>query len=439
MSVNVMDIPKDIDMGKLGKILKRKRKEMGLRIEDVADSLLSPAMVSLIERGKLTQITSKVEYFCEKLHIDLCNITELENEEDDHEDIIYHQLISAEHLLDLHKLDTDLALKIITNLEITEKHPFYNYLLLLKAKGCIKRGQISKAIPHLRQCIECSPTEDDMNIKATAYSNLALCYYLSNDLEQALTLVKEGLKNFILDGARQYLYYNLQVDEIIYLEKLGRKHEAFYKLQPLFEQKEKLTLDAKLNLYEFYGNTLMEGNTHKACDILSQGLEVARKNNNTHRTVELSVQLGKAYELLQKREIAETYYELALKLEKNLDYKAFLIDAYVARGKIFLQDNDTKQAEIYFLKGLKIGLEYDEKLRLYEVYQSLGTLMVTMNNSQKAIDYFEKGMEIAEHLRMNHLKEKMIVSLIDCYKQIGNHERELYLLTILYETKKGAL
>ena len=55
----------------IGELLRKRRKELGLRLEDLADDFISPSTISNIERGITYVNEEKVRYIAEKLNVNL--------------------------------------------------------------------------------------------------------------------------------------------------------------------------------------------------------------------------------------------------------------------------------------------------------------------------------------------------------------------------------
>ncbi|QKI81425.1 helix-turn-helix domain-containing protein [Kroppenstedtia eburnea] len=61
----------------MGEIIRKVRKEKGLRLQELADNNISPATISNIERGRSGVKFDKIEYLFEKLDIHMDKLTEL--------------------------------------------------------------------------------------------------------------------------------------------------------------------------------------------------------------------------------------------------------------------------------------------------------------------------------------------------------------------------
>lgn len=75
---------KVLDIHEIGGIIRKVRKERGLRLEDLADDNISPATISNVERGVSHVKMEKVYYILEKLGIPMDQLPEfLLRERDD--------------------------------------------------------------------------------------------------------------------------------------------------------------------------------------------------------------------------------------------------------------------------------------------------------------------------------------------------------------------
>ncbi|SFX35708.1 Tetratricopeptide repeat-containing protein [Thermoactinomyces sp. DSM 45891] len=428
-------------MAALGKVFARKRKKLDLNQADIADETISAGMISHIENGKLKTISPKVMYLADKMGVDLSKIEDeisalIKPNGQIADIVVHHQLLRCEFLVNQQDIESHCIKNILNMIELDKENQHYPYFLLLNGKVYRKKGGISKAISYFERCISLCPDDDFLNIKATAYGDLAVCHYLNSDIKQAVVTVRKGIDSFVGQGERSYLFFNLQVDEIIYLEKLGLTNKILPKIEAMLKHKKEIDIESRLNLFEIYGRILLGNSPKEAINVLSEGLNLSLKNGSPERIVDLSIQLGQAYKLIGSRELAENYYQLALDLEDTLTtYKSVISGAYIELGKLHVQDGNTEAAEKLYLKALKIGKKHNDKIRVFDAHLTLGSLKLSQNDISAATSYFESGLEAAIFLKMDNLVEKVIVPLMECMRILGHDARVLDLVGILAQVK----
>lgn len=64
------------------------------------------------------------------------------------------------------------------------------------------------------------------NIHANAYNQLAKLSYYQNNFEQALIYTNQGINQFVKNGKQKHLWYSLNMNKAVYLERLGYNGEA---------------------------------------------------------------------------------------------------------------------------------------------------------------------------------------------------------------------
>ncbi|WP_044641037.1 helix-turn-helix domain-containing protein [Risungbinella massiliensis] len=68
---------KKLALHEMGEVIRKVRKERGLRLEDLSDDNISPATVSNIERGVAHVSPEKITYLLEKLDLSMHKIPDM--------------------------------------------------------------------------------------------------------------------------------------------------------------------------------------------------------------------------------------------------------------------------------------------------------------------------------------------------------------------------
>lgn len=119
-------------MPEIGGIIRRVRKEKGLRLEDVADENISPATVSNLERGVSHVKQEKMYYLLDKLGISIDKLPELIIDQKEELERGKFNLFTIESLRD--NGFPELALEKLNQMQLEDQHPLAAYAYLIKGK-----------------------------------------------------------------------------------------------------------------------------------------------------------------------------------------------------------------------------------------------------------------------------------------------------------------
>lgn len=129
---------KTVELQEIGEIIRKIRKQRGLRLEDLADNNISPATISNIERGVPHVSMDKALYLLDKLKIETSQIPFLLMEEENELRNVELELEMVESLWKLKQYDK--AMDKIEHLNLEDNHPLAATAAYLKGKCFVKRG-----------------------------------------------------------------------------------------------------------------------------------------------------------------------------------------------------------------------------------------------------------------------------------------------------------
>ncbi|MFS8514779.1 MAG: helix-turn-helix domain-containing protein, partial [Planifilum fulgidum] len=89
-----------LEIREIGEVIRKVRKERGMRLEDLADEHISPATISNIERGVPHVSKDKVNYVLDKLGLSLDRLPEMMTREQKKLEDIRLQLTAVESLIE---------------------------------------------------------------------------------------------------------------------------------------------------------------------------------------------------------------------------------------------------------------------------------------------------------------------------------------------------
>lgn len=113
---------KQLALHEIGEVIRKVRKDRGLRLEDLADENISPATVSNIERGVAHVSPEKISYLLEKLNLPMRKLPEMLMKEQEKLKKVKFELLSIATLRRIGLIDE--ALKRLDALNLDENNPF---------------------------------------------------------------------------------------------------------------------------------------------------------------------------------------------------------------------------------------------------------------------------------------------------------------------------
>lgn len=202
------------NLQEIGALLRKLRKEQGMRLEDVADENISSATVSNIERATGKYKLDRVIYLLKKFEIEEELLAILSQEKDSRRSMKY-RIEAIETYLKLRK--DSVALEKIEEIKISDHHVYAPWLYYLKGK-CLRRlGRLPQSDSSFLHAIKL--TEDASkwdNIEAACYLELGYTMYSKrNDLEKALVYTEKGIDSFMENGNSQY---SKLIGKMIYIQ-----------------------------------------------------------------------------------------------------------------------------------------------------------------------------------------------------------------------------
>ncbi|SEN46207.1 helix-turn-helix transcriptional regulator [Lihuaxuella thermophila] len=411
-----------MDRKKIGMLLRKKRKESGLRQKDLADRQISPATISSIERGIENVHPDKIEYLAGKLGVDLEDSPALCNREQQQEELFLLRLRSIEHDIDLNHPNRGLARLREIDLKGYEQHAYYIHYL--KAKAYFRKDNRKKAKSHFVQAIDLIDKTNlfETNIKANSYNDLARISYYENNMKGALEYTEQGLKSFVEGGDREVSQHYLQMTKAICLEKLDRLDEAKKSIELLMEQQNSIkSIDVILNMYETYASILKKQQQfNEAIRYAMEGIEIAKINKKHDRLLDLWTILASIYHKLKEFEKAEICFFTALDLKDEvtkLKKENLLIDTYAEQGTMYLTQGKYDLAKKALEEAVRIGDKTKDARRTIRALVSLGDFYLQQHMPREAVLHLEKALKLTEKHGFEIQELDVLFRLCQCYKE----------------------
>lgn len=132
--------------------------------------------------------------------------------------------------------------------------------------------------------------------------------------------------------------------------------------------------------------------------ILQAALLASQRSDNQAKESIYLGNLGSAYHLMGDRQQAACFYELSLKLDRQLqDHKGECTDL-ANLGQICLEQGETGQAAGYYRQQLAIALELGDLRKEADALSSLGKTCLAAGEPGEAMDYFQQSLQAYRHV-----------------------------------------
>ncbi|RAL25596.1 helix-turn-helix domain-containing protein [Thermoflavimicrobium daqui] len=413
------------DRKKSGELLRKIRKDHGYTIENLADDYISASTISNIERGNPYVSIEKINYYAEKLDVNLEQLSNLMTKEKKNEKKYRLQLMSIENMIDLVDPNAGLAkLRQMSSDCFSHCPGMINYL---KGKSYYRKNKEKAETYFLKaiQQVEQQPILEKSNIKPICYNELGTIYFYKHELEKALHYTQKGIDSFIPEGERSYVKSMLLANKAIYLEDLGRLEESIQTIDQLRAQPEEFkSTNSTLSIYVLQARIYHRNKLYsQAITCTETGIELARINRMHDRSSELWTLLGNIYFSLEKTEEAEICYLTALDLKEKIKKEHLLISPYTQLGLLYLEQDKFVEAKRPLEDAVKIGERSDHILPFISALIALGNFYLKQKKYYQAIQPFEKALVLAQKHHSMDREEQIVVNLCYCYEQIGDIER----------------
>ncbi|SHF16727.1 Tetratricopeptide repeat-containing protein [Seinonella peptonophila] len=408
---------KQLALHEMGEIIRKVRKDRGLRLEDLADENISPATVSNIERGVAHVSPEKIAYLLNKLNLPQHRLPEmLIEEKNDLQKIKFKfLLISSLHAIGL----SDDALDELENLNLEDTHPYIAQAYYYKGQCFYQREKWKQAERAFYNALRASQQHPykESNMEAASYLMLSLVSSQQNQFEQALEYINLGIETFLEDGENKFVKFSLYCNKVHLLKKAKRITEGMQIIQSIWSSIPLIQdLEIALSFYTLRAEfSHRSGMNDEAIYYATEGIRIAKRNNHHQALLELWTTLGVIYIGLKETDLAHTCFEMAHKLEHKLTNDGRIIVPYLHQGILYMKQDRLERAHQTF----HTGLNYAEKLGNIEqtanILYQLGQCSLLMQRVEDAIGYFRRGVEFVKKLENHDLEYQYWHGLAQCW------------------------
>ena len=424
-----------LDINELGEVIRKVRKERGLRLNDLADDNISQATISNIERGIPHVHAEKRQYLIRKLGIEDKLPELLLGEQKLLQDIKF-QLFITEVIHDTGKYQQ--AYERLMQMELDDDHPYaatYNYLKGECHLGLRKWKKAERDFYNAIRIAGQSSYDSNSNIEAAAFDALGRCVYFQGDLNKALDFVHSALDAYNPKGERNHLKYTFLHNQVVYLQKLDRNGEAMRIIDEVWNQIGQIEQSKiALGFYVLRSNLLCKlGVYDEAIQCALDGLEKSRITGQFEPMFDLWSTLGVCYIMTKEWERAESAFNTALELKKYASNENVLITVYSRMGILYMEQEKWDQAQKSIQKAIEIGEKANSPFPLSFATLMMGDLLFRQGMKSESIPYYKKTIKLARKNNYKKREYRALLSLSRCWEGVNEEEfdqclRSMYII-----------
>ena len=433
----------DLDREKLGKILRKIRKDKGLRIEDcVIPRKLSQPTISNIEMGVRSVTLNKIKIYCDVLGFDLKDAPTLTGEE-------FKTTEAKESESNKVKLsvieglvranETNKAQAKLKELNIKSNDPLKANVYFLQGLIYLLKQKTDDAIKSYNRAIQFIDKDPDnlnkTNIRANSYLELGAIAYRQNDFKLALKNARMAYHFFDSDGERQYLKHMILMNQAIYLEQLNRREQAQNIIKDLWKEVHEIEhLEVVLNMYDVQATISLKSEMYQeAIKDAKKGIELAALNYKHDRAGELWKTLGIVYKNMGIHDLAIEALETAKFMLGNYDKKHQLLVVDRELAEIYINHKQWRKAQRLLRNSLKNSdKKYSNMVRYIQALITLGKSCFYVEEYEEAEKLYDQAHTLAKEHDFQILEYKALLKLGELWEKV-DHDKFTKHLNDLYQ------
>ncbi|XP_066029508.1 tetratricopeptide repeat protein 28-like [Pocillopora verrucosa] len=301
-----------------------------------------------------------------------------------------------------------------------------------------KRGEFINAIHFYTKGIKMNC--DEKELKAKLYNNRAIAHFkLGNhqdsrrDAEAAIELNPTFLKA-IVRGATACVELKRFEEAITWCDK-----------GLLIDKNNRILLSLRLQSFREVGDKSMEEKDHITCSYdhgsassgdLKRVIDFCNPGDK-HREVDNYRNLGSAHYRLSNYKKAIKYYNLHLKIAKEVGDKYEEGNTYGNLGHAHFKLSDFKKAKEYHNLHLEIAKEVGDKHGESGAYRDLGNAHCSLGDFKTAIEYHNLHLKIAKEIGDKQWEGYAYCNLGSTYSTLGDLKKGIKYLNLSLEIAKG--
>lgn len=427
----------------VGELIRRKRKELGMTLQDLSGPELSVPTISNIERGITRHVSqNKLNYLLNRLGLSLSELAEVEEEEAELENFFEIKLDQINALI-LNGCygEADKRLKALEQEERKKGKPSHMCrIALFRGKNFMYQKKYERAEWEFHNIIRRSKEVNiakETNLVSEAFGNLGYIAYYKNDFNRAIRYTNQALEAFSSQGERRYLKGRQLHNLALYYERIGKANQA-YGLIP-----EAINIALENNDYfSLISNHLLKAhiqqnyyNVEDAIETLKEAQKYLHLTNDPQLTSILWNNLGENYYLLENDHMAEQCFHTSLSIKKKHLTDEFLIRTYMYLGQIAIRRGSYHKGETYLRQAIALSEKASNNKYLVESLLVLANMYLRCEDKKRAQDTLETAFDLAKAYSFTRELKEATILLAQLHERT-NGEKFLQCMHELYALEK---
>ncbi|TCS95817.1 helix-turn-helix domain-containing protein [Hazenella coriacea] len=428
-----------LEMNEIGKFIRKTRKERGLRLEDLSDDHISTATISNIERGIPHVNKDKILYLMSKLGLELDEIPQMLEKESESLESVHLKFTAIETMIEVGSYQE--AIRSLSNISEESLSLHQATVHLIKGRCFLEGREWRKGERELSEAIRLSfqdPYSNQMNLEAVSYLYLSKSRAQQRDWAQALQYVERGIELYQQSQDTKQIIYHLLVNQVIYLDQLGRTDEALRKLEELWTEISLIqNKDLVIQMYRLRVDLYQRIHLHHdAVRYAKEGIQLAIKSHYHDELFRLWLSLGKTYLDLTEYDDAETCLHFVMSMSGLISDSKEWLKAKSLLGQLYFHQEKWDKAR----ETLQAVIDQADKSQDAEIAGQalllMGKLLKQREHWVDAIQVFIRLTEVASKSRAYALAYKGFDELASCYEQIGQMDSFRSAVEQMYQTQQ---
>ncbi|PTM58031.1 helix-turn-helix protein [Desmospora activa DSM 45169] len=426
-----------MEIHELGEVIRKARKERGLRLEDLADDNISPATISNIERGVPHVSQDKAMYLLKKLDLSLEKIPELMIQERTNLEELKRKFRAVESLLMSDQINE--ALKLLNTIELEEKHILSSLHHYLLGRCFIEKEKWNRAERSFHRAIQLAAASGNQssNIEAVSFHALGYVCYRVNNIDKALQYTDSAISAYAENGERSYIIWSTLRNKAIYLERLGRLTESMNIVQEVWDSLSKIDdVEVRLTFYWLRSDISRRmGMLDEAIKYAYEGEELATLNKVYYSSFVLWMVIGNSHLKRNELDQAEFCFNHSLSLISKLDNvnKNSLTNLYSRLSVLYMKKDNVEKSFYYIDQAIQNAKKHNDAPRLIKALIIKGTLLKSTGEREDAIKEFEVALDLSRKYNYKKNEHLALYHLANCWdgvneKEFLKYSRSMYLV-----------
>ncbi|PTM60024.1 helix-turn-helix protein [Desmospora activa DSM 45169] len=419
-------------MHEVGELIRKVRKERGLRLEDLADTNISPATISNIERGLPHVNTQKIDYLLTKLNVSMTDLQQMMANNQSEQEEIAHRLIAAETLIDLGY--PHLAEEWVEHTP-DDQHPLAVKGYHIKGRLAMERTDWKKGERWLHQALRLAKEDSDTNQIIQSHLELARFYFRLSEWSQSLHHADSGLEVHPPEEDGE-IRGELLLLRALTLEVTNRRAECLQTVRQAWESGSLGSPSTQLEWYRLHGEIMRyTGLLEEAGRIAAEGLQLAHRYRDRQALFRLWALSGKIQMDQRNWLQAEISLRTALAWESVISDPKRMASIHIGLGQTYTELNRHEDARLWLHKAVEYSSSCDDPRPLAQALLALGDHYWARGDHQQAASQYQSALERSQEHQLLQLEHDALFHLVQLQEQLGD-EQFAHNMRQLYELQK---